>query len=122
MEKPRTARSDPASRRAYTRWHYSQNADLYKARSSARRPLQRDRIRQAIAEYLADKACIGCGEADPVVLEFDHRENKEFNIGEAVRRGVGLKRLLAEMDKCDIRCANCHRRKTYRERGFTHRG
>jgi hypothetical protein len=42
-------------------------------------------------------------------LDFDHRpdEVKLFTIGENV--GVSLKRLWAEIGKCDVRCANCHR-------------
>lgn len=122
MEKPKTSRSDPESRRAYTRWHYRQNRQAYKDRAAQARPGQREKVRAAILAYLLDHPCVDCSEADPIVLEFDHREDKDFEIGAAIGKGVGLKRLMAEIAKCDVRCANCHRRKTYAERGFSHRG
>lgn len=54
-----------------------------------------------------------------MVLEFDHRDpaTKDENIADAIsRRGWGLPRLQAEVDKCDVRCCNCHRRRTVAER------
>lgn len=37
---------------------------------------------------------------------------KKFDIGSCVLQGMG--RLLAEIEKCDIICANCHRIRTKR--------
>lgn len=58
-----------------------------------------------------------CGEKDPVVLEFDHIDPaaKSFEIGNMTRIGWGLERLLAEAEKCDVVCANCHRRRTAKQ-------
>ena len=122
MQKPATSRSDPASRRAYSRWHYQQNKDAYKARSAAARDAHRQKVRDHILKHLQENPCVDCGEGDPIVLEFDHRRDKEFNIANAVNLGVGVKRLEDEIAKCDVRCANCHRRKTYREQGLGHKG
>jgi len=48
-----------------------------------------------------------------MVLEFDHvRGTKSGNISEMMRGGFSWKRVLEEIEKCEIRCANCHRRKT----------
>ena len=75
--------------------------------------MQRDKY-AIIWRYKATHPCVDCGETDPVVLEFDHREKeqKQFNIGEGGRH-ASIPRLLEEMNKCDIRCANCHRRRTW---------
>jgi hypothetical protein len=59
--------------------------------------------------------CVDCGESDPVVLDFDHRDEtlKEFQIsggGGTWRRG--LAGTLLEIEKCDLRCARCHRLRT----------
>lgn len=68
-------------------------------------------------KYLETHPCVDCGENDPVVLEFDHvRGEKEFNIADVARNAVGREKLQEEIQKCEVRCANCHRRKTKRER------
>jgi hypothetical protein len=112
---------DTAKLREYSKRHYENNRETMIAKSKAAKPATKAAARAAILDYLTSHPCVDCGEEDPVVLEFDHRENKEFEIGSTVRMGVGIPRLMAEIAKCDVRCANCHRRKTYRERGFSHR-
>lgn len=69
-----------------------------------------------VFDYLLEHPCVDCGEPDPVVLDFDHRVpgEKSFNI--CVRRlDTGWDKIKAEIDKCDVRCANCHRRRTARQ-------
>lgn len=67
-------------------------------------------------DYKSCVGCIDCGEKDPVVLDFDHRDSKtkDLKIGHVLRE-VSLKRIKLEIEKCDIRCANCHRRKHARQ-------
>lgn len=73
----------------------------------------RDEIRARLLSYFKSHPCIDCGEPDPVVLEFDHvRGEKAFNISTAIRLGRNWDRVLPEIAKCDVRCANCHRRVT----------
>lgn len=67
---------------------------------------------------LKDVPCRDCGERfDPVCMDFDHRpdEIKLFQLGDL---SVGRARLAAEIAKCDIVCANCHRYRTYVTRTF----
>ncbi len=54
--------------------------------------------------------------ARPLVLEFDHLRNKAFNIGEGFAERV-WKTILEEIEKCEVVCANCHRRRTALRRG-----
>jgi hypothetical protein len=64
-------------------------------------------------DFFRDHPCADCGETDPLVLEFDHLGDKEFNIGpNLVNRS--WKSVLAEIEKCDVVCANCHSRRTAR--------
>jgi hypothetical protein len=60
--------------------------------------------------------CADCGETDPVVLEFDHLGDKRFTIGVAIR-DRNWQSVLEEMAKCEVVCANCHRRRTATRRG-----
>lgn len=77
----------------------------------------RERNRQFINDYLIGKSCIDCGENDPIVLEFDHFENKKDNLCEIIQN-CSIEKIEAEIKKCNIRCANCHRRKTAIELGY----
>jgi hypothetical protein len=79
---------------------------------------RRQENRARVLEYLSWHPCVDCGERDPVVLEFDHRdgEEKEAEIARLVHDGAAWYRVQREIDKCDVRCANDHRRRHYRER------
>lgn len=68
--------------------------------------------RKYIVEYLKSHPCVDCGEDDIIVLDFDHvRGTKKYNIADKIST-MSLPSLMAEIDKCDVRCANCHRRVT----------
>ena len=58
-----------------------------------------------------------CGEADPIVLEFDHRGDKRAQIVDLIGDHASWPDVFAEIQKCDVRCANCHRRRTAQTRG-----
>jgi hypothetical protein len=103
-------------RSAYGKEHYAANRAVYieQARVQKQR-LQLERTRYLL-EYFETHPCLDCGETDPVVLEFDHLRDKRFSVGqELVRRAWSS--ILAEIEKCDVVCANCHRRRTARRRG-----
>lgn len=53
------------------------------------------------------------------VLEFDHRPNevKSFNISSRMYSGK-IEDLIAEIEKCDIVCANCHRIRTTKRKQY----
>jgi hypothetical protein len=65
-----------------------------------------------VLSILAVTPCVDCGEADPVVLDFDHIGEKTRNVSRLVSIEAGLDRLRREIDECEVRCANCHRRQT----------
>ena len=67
------------------------------------------KISERIKEYKKTHPCVDCGEADIVVLVFDHRDRdtKKFRVRSA-RSWVQLE---AEIAKCDVRCCNCHARR-----------
>lgn len=76
------------------------------------------RIKARIVE-LKNKPCSDCGSVFPhYVMDFDHKENKLFNIADAFRR-VGWSKLSAEIEKCDLVCSNCHRIRTHKRRALS---
>lgn len=77
---------------------------------SKERNLKRNQL--YVWEWLSKHPCVDCGETDIVVLEFDHTRDKEDSIAHAMGYGWPLEKLRREIDKCEVRRANCHRRKT----------
>jgi hypothetical protein len=79
----------------------------------------RQRNRQFVYAFLETHPCVDCGEARWQVLEFDHvRGTKEYGISKMILHGMTLRRIKKEMDKCEVRCANCHRMKTAETFGY----
>jgi|SRR5581483_3792992 len=98
---------------AYARSHYQKHPRQYARYHRDNDARYRARNRQLIAEYLMGHPCVDCGESDPTVLEFDHiHGDKHGNLSEMVTGGYSERRISSEIEKCEIRCANCHRRKT----------
>ena len=104
---------------AYRRAHYLRNRATYIRREVARIRGYREENRRRIREYLRGHPCVDCGETDIVVLDFDHRDpaTKTENIGHLAMRKP-WPRVLGEIEKCDVRCANCHRQRTARQFGW----
>lgn len=77
---------------------------------------RRHRNRAIVYAYLCGHPYANCGEANPVVLEFDHLRDKVREISAITMLG-GKADLIAEMEKCRVLCANCHRRHTAQTAG-----
>ena len=102
---------------AYRRAHYQRNKDAYKSKAKAWTKATILSNREKIDLYLTARPCVDCGEPDIVVLEFDHVRGKKRNdVSVMVNRGCTWKTIASEIDKCEVRCANCHRRRTARSR------
>ena len=97
--------------------HYKQNTAYYLKKAQKRNEKVRLSQQEYIAVYLQDHHCIDCGETDILVLEFDHKDRttKSDAVGNLIKRGFPLRKVIKEITKCEVRCANCHRRKTARE-------
>ena len=98
---------------------YYQSNPEFREHNIKRNQCSRDRKNHFINEYKLTHPCIKCGEEDPMVLEFDHRDRgtKSFNIAHGAAR-KSLRLIEEEMAKCDVMCANCHRRKTAKQLGY----
>jgi len=65
-----------------------------------------------VRDVLMGSRCVDCGDSRLVVLDFDHVGSKAANVTELARSGCRLQRLKDEVSRCEVRCANCHRRRT----------
>jgi hypothetical protein len=96
--------------REYNRQYYKQNREkLLKRQAEKNRRFSKTR-RKWLVDYKKTLKCVRCDESHPATLTFHHREDadKQFEIGNAIKLGIGLDRLKAEIGKCDVLCANCH--------------
>ena len=62
--------------------------------------------------------CKKCGENKYYMLDLHHRnpDDKDVNLADAIRSGWSKKRILKELEKCDVYCANHHRELHWREK------
>lgn len=95
-------------------------SDYYRKSSSRKEQIKQQNavaIERTKAYILTRKegGCVDCGELDPIVLDFDHiGDDKTYDIGNM--RGWGIEKIKKEIDKCEVVCSNCHRRRTHTRR------
>ena len=99
-------------------WYEGSAKERHLENVKERKHRVRDEARQYVWLYLTTHACISCGESDPRVLEFHHRYGKDRAISEMVGGGYPIHTIQAEIDKCDVLCANYHRKLTMNEKGW----
>lgn len=111
--------------------------ERHKERERARKKVKRATAeyvaveRRTVAAYTASRrrfleavrttcGCVDCGTREGT-LHFDHRlgSEKEFHFRHV---GYSWSRLIAEVEKCDVRCASCHPRRHARDRTHCGRG
>lgn len=96
----------------YGREHYKNNKQYYYERNKK----ARIELRKWYIEYKSHLQCEICGENHPACIDFHHKESsfKTDNISQAFPNW-SKKRILEEIKKCRILCANCHRKLHYEE-------
>ena len=77
------------------------------------------RVLEFIDAYKRARSCVDCGfngKDFPFVLDFDHKNGgitKKFNIGSWRHSVLSIQAIEKEMEKCELVCANCHRKRTF---------
>jgi len=105
---------------ANSRAHYEKNRDRYLVRTRSTKRAYRKRNRALKSDVIAALACVDCGATDPRMLDFDHRDPAtKFNEVSRMMSSGSWPAILSEIAKCDVRCANCHRRRTAADLGWT---
>jgi hypothetical protein len=101
----------------YKKKHYCDKKQKHIASATLSNYRRRQERRQAVWDYLSSHPCVDCGESDQVVLEFDHVNPSEklCSIAKMIADTKPLEAIFQEIKKCEVRCANCHRRKTAKQ-------
>lgn len=95
--------------------HYQLNKNIYLEKTKKRNQEILNKIQNYVWNFLSTHPCIDCEESDIVVLEFDHINDKSDNLSGIIKNKSSLAKVKLEIEKCVVRCANCHRRKTAKE-------
>ncbi|MDE2102609.1 MAG: hypothetical protein KGL39_35510 [Patescibacteria group bacterium] len=66
-----------------------------------------------VDEFKVGRGCSDCGERDLRCLDLHHRDQgtKRKAVSTLVVEHAPTARVIAECEKCDVLCANCHRRR-----------
>ncbi len=102
------AYKDKKKEAAYHKRWYQSNKLATKVRARVRREIAREWYK----EYKSNLWCQRCGEDHPACLEFHHRDSKKYEVSSMVNSGYSVASILKEIQKCDVLCANCHRKIT----------
>lgn len=95
---------------------HAENSEHCRKRISKRARRLRVVNHVRLFRYLLEHPCVDCGETDPVVLDFDHiTSDKVANVSALLVTRWEV--IVAEIAKCEVVCANCHRRRTARRLG-----
>lgn len=96
--------------RIYHKKYYEDNIEAYISKAKRNSIRYRSERYKFIVDYLLSHPCIDCGETDPVVLEFDHVNGKKlYQISRMTNHSI--ENITKEIKKCEVRCANCHKRR-----------
>lgn len=87
-----------------------QNKQKYLERARTRDVQVIENNQRKLVEYFSRHPCVDCGQTDMRCLEFDHVRGKKSNdISRMITIGCSWSTIEAEVAKCEVRCANCHR-------------
>ena len=105
-----------SDRKEYFKQLYQDNKEAYKESNRRNKRVRTDENIAWRNDYLAEHPCVDCGESDSRVLQFDHvRGKKSMALSRMWTTGYALERCKKEVEKCDVRCANCHAIRTSKQ-------
>ncbi|MBT6690033.1 hypothetical protein HN903_04310 [archaeon] len=103
---------DAEKRKECRRRWYAENKESEKAHIRKRKL----EIKKWFLGYKAKLKCMKCGEKHVATIDFHHNiGDKENGISKMVADGYSIERILRELKKCEVLCANCHRKVHFRK-------
>ena len=99
-------------------WYEGDANERHKRNVRERKEAARAISREFAWKYLCEHSCVDYGQSDPRVLQFDHVRGKNRDLARLIADGAPVEKIKRELELCEIRCANCHQKKTMEERGW----
>jgi hypothetical protein len=112
--------SNPLDEKRNSHKQYLKNKSKVNKRARIRLAEVRKRNHAEMMKYLSVHPCVVCGESDPIVLEFNHIDpkTKKNSIAQLVSSNRWEK-VLEEIEKCEVLCANDHKRVTAKQKRWS---
>ncbi len=103
---------DPVNQKEYLRQYHLATWDQRKVRHRLVQIGRKLSLSEWFRTYKQSLFCSKCGENDPRCLDFHHldRAQKDVEVAQLVTEGYSIDRIMREIEKCVILCANCHRK------------
>lgn len=109
--------------KSYGKKHYESHRSDYIARAR-KKNAETTEAKRAYVAKLRNRPCMDCGGVFPEpCMDFDHRSgrtvkgsNSPETIANMKNDHKGIACLMAEIEKCDVVCANCHRLRTHKRK------
>lgn len=109
------ARKDPEADRLYKR-NYQRQRRRDHPELAPKERVERKAQRRVLIEMFKDVPCARCAQRFPsYCMDFHHRDPSSKEINGALLWNCSVARLLKEVEKCDVLCANCHRARHHEE-------
>ena len=104
--------------REQVRRHYQAHQSYYIRKAKRRKAQIAAEQREWISSYLELHPCVDCDEADLRCLDFDHVRGKKRCDVSRMLGNFGWEAIEREVAKCEVRCSNCHRKRTVERRAL----
>jgi hypothetical protein len=89
--------------------YYERNKEKLLEYKWDRQVRKRNEAKEYVESYKTTHPCVDCGKTDTRFLTFDHvRGVKKMNVSQMVNQGYSIEALQIEIDKCEVRCLECH--------------
>jgi hypothetical protein len=96
------------------REYYALNKEKQKKQINAAKKLRKKALSSWLRELKEASPCADCDKFFPwYVMDFDHLNNKVANVTDMISNVVTKQKLMEEIAKCELVCANCHRIRTF---------
>jgi len=105
---------DKDAERAYRRNWWKNLPVERKAEKQAKANIRATDLRRYLDSIKTERGCVDCGfSGHPSALDFDHVDGEKLLLVSSCKSRAQAD---AEIAKCEVRCANCHRIRTWERR------